>query len=76
MQFPRVFLYIPQRPVEVFLRADEAIPIFPLPERPGTSQMFVDPMRGEAFPAVNDITKRMISDDPEKDVYVVRHHDE
>lgn len=60
----------------MFLGADEAIPVFPLPQCPGPFQMPVDPVRGEAFPTVNDITELIIPDDTEKDVNMVRHHDE
>ena len=62
-------------PVEVLLGADEAVPVFGLPEGAGLVERLIDFSGREALPGVDDIGNGMFSEWLEKDVDVVWHDD-
>ena len=62
-------------PVEVLLGADEAVPVFGLPEGAGLVEGLVDFSGGVALPGVDDVGNEMFSEWLEEDVDVVGHDD-
>ena len=70
-----IFSDVVAGPFEVLLRADEAIPIFGLPEFAGSLEMVVDLVAGEALDGMNDVFERVAFDEFQDDVDVVGHDD-
>ena len=67
---------ITEESMQVSFVTNDAVEIFLLPDGSIDAPRFVDLMRGEAFPAVDDFGEILAVTEAEKNVHVIGHNDE